>query len=155
MSNHQADDLFVETLGRSFEGRTFLALKPVSIKTRLIKDIDQGALIEGFDPYNPRIFRDGDIIARAKLGKTGDKEALYIVSTETENAERKSGAKESFLECRISFLPDMKYEEGKVIEFDEQLSSKLLILSDGVPVALGKIVDYDDEACVYITRKLV
>ncbi len=154
MSNHQADDLYIETLGRSDNSRAMLSLKPLSIKPKQIKDIKRGTLIEGFDPYNLRIYRGDRIVARAKLGRIGDKEALYIVSSQTEEPKYNIGSKAKLLECRVSFLPDAEFAKGDVLEFDEPLSQKLLILLDGKPIALGKVVEYDDEAWVYVEREL-
>jgi hypothetical protein len=152
MSNHQADDLFVETLSISDSSRAMLILKPIVIKSKQIKKISKGMLLEGFDPFNLRIFHSGRIIARAKLGRIGEKEALYIVSSDSEEFAHKPGDREHLLEGRFTFLPETDYDKGAVIELDEPVSDKILLLSDQKPVAVGKLVDYNDEVLISITR---
>ncbi len=154
MSNHQSDDLFIETLSRSDTDRLMLSLKPVSIKPKQLKKIEKGMLIDGFDPYNLRIISQGDVIARAKLGKIENREALYIVSASIEEPPAKLKGKSILLEARMSFLPDGEYSVGDVVEFDDPISQKILIVADTQPVALAELVEYDQEDWVHITRVL-
>jgi hypothetical protein len=154
MSNHQADDLFVETLNRADIERLLLILKPASIKPKLIKKLKTGMLIDGLDPYNLRIARGDEVVARAKLGRIGERETLHIVSTDNEALPLKPESKDVLLEARMVYLSQNSFEAGDIVEFDDPVSSRLLILADRYPVALGEIVEYEEEGWVHITRVL-
>ncbi len=155
MSNHQSDDLHIETLCRDNDKRPMLTLKPIKIKNKELQKIQEGALIEGFEPFNLRIVRSRKIVARAKLGRIGNKEAIHIVSLDEDaSIENDIDPKHKLLEGRVAYLSEDSFNAGDVIEFEEPISGRIVILADSHPVALGEIVDYDDEAWVRIIRVL-
>ena len=152
-NNHQADALRLEILGSNLAGRTWLALKQTHIAPKKLKKLEEGSLVDGFDPLHLRLIRDGRVIARAKLGRVGDREAMHIVSTASEPLYEAAPGKHRLLEARLRLLSSTReYTEGDLLEFDLPLSRDILLLADGRPVAIAEMVDYDDEPVLRIAK---
>jgi flagellar motor switch/type III secretory pathway protein FliN len=154
MSNRQADALRIEVLGGDLTDRTCLVLKTTHIASKRLKKLEEGSLIDGFDPLHLRIVHGDSVIARAKLGQIGRRESVHIVSLESQSLVAKTPPKHVRLEARLRLLPDADYAVGDLLEYDELLSRSIVILADGHPVALGEMVDYDNDVLIRITRVL-
>ncbi len=154
MSNRQADALRLDVLASEGIDRPYLALKPARISAKKFDKLREGDLIDGFDPLHLRVVHDGAVIARAKLGRIGRREAIHIVSTEREVLASGSSPRHRLLEVRLQLMGASALVRGDVIEYDEPLSRSLVILADRRPFALGEMVEYDGEPTVRITRML-
>ncbi len=153
MSNRQADALRLDVLASEGIDRPYLALKPARISAKKFAKLREGDLIDGFDPLHLRLVHKGAVIARAKLGRIGHREAIHIVSTEREEMVSGSSPRYHLLEVRLRLMAAAPVR-GDVIEYDEPLSRSLVILADRRPFALGEMVEYDGEPTVRITRML-
>ncbi len=156
MSNNlQADTLRLGVLGSDLVGRTWLALKRTHIAPKHLKKLEAGSLIDGFDPLHLRLIRDGHIVARAKLGRIGDREAVHIVSQRLEPLPDTAPGKHLLLEARLRLLSGVReYAEGDVLEFDLPLSREIVLLVDGRPMAIAEMVAYDEEPIVRVARMI-
>ena len=155
MSNHQADMLRIAVLGGDLSGQTWLALPPTHLPHKQLKKLAPGVLIEGFDPLRMRLVRDGEVIARAKLGHVGGQETLHIVASDsTPYASKRLPSKHALLEARLRVLGDRTYAVGEVVTFDDPLTGSIVLVADGVPVATGEIVEYADDVLVRIVQVL-
>jgi hypothetical protein len=155
MSNRQADALWIGVLGGDLNNRTYLALKTTHIAPQSLKNLKVGNLIERFDPLYLRIVRGTEVIARAKLGRIGRREAIHIVSLKPPlSSSVNIPSEHARLEARLRLLPDGDYAVGDLLEYDEPLSRSIVLLADGRPVALGEMVEYDNDVVVRITRVL-
>jgi len=154
-NNRQADTLRLDVLGSDLVGRTWLALKSTHIAPKKLKKLEEGSLIDGFDPLHLRLIRDSNVIARAKLGQVDGREAVHIVSTASEILHDATPGKHHLLEARLRLLSDTReYAEGDLLEFDLPLSREVLLLSDGRPIAIAEMVAYDEEPVLRITRMI-
>jgi len=155
MSDHQADPLRIDVLGRLLNDRTYLALKNTHIAPKKLKKLHEGSLIDGCDPLHLRIIRNGRIVARAKLGQINGNEVLHIVSTETEEIKTSAPGKHVILEGRIRLLPDEKsFATGEIIELESSIMPAILLLADARPVAIAEMVEYHDDAMLRIVKVL-
>jgi hypothetical protein len=152
MSNAQADALRIEMLGGYDERQRYLILKPIAIKPKQLKALKPGVLLGDLDPYHLRIVQGPSLIARAKLGRIGAHEAIHIVSTRPEPFPRPEKTDHHLMEVRLRTMPDAPLNEGEIIECDAPLFHTLLVTVDGVPTAMGELVEYDNEPMVRITR---
>jgi len=154
-NNRQADTLRLDVLGSDLVGRTWLALKSTHIAPKKLKKLEEGSLIDGFDPLHLRLIRDGQVIARAKLGQVNGREAVHIVSTISEPLHDSVPGKHRLLEARLRLLSETReYAEGDVLEFDLPLSREIILLADGRPIAIAEMVAYDEEPVLRITRMI-
>jgi len=155
MSNRQADGLRLGVLGHADAHRTYLALKPIRIKPRHRTKLAEGSVLEHLDPLQLRIVRDGHVLARARLGRVGEREAIHVVSTDPEPYIPDPAPRHPVLEVRLRIVGEGEhYGVGEVIEYDRPLSREMLVLIDGKPVAVAEIVECDHEPVVRITRML-
>jgi len=154
MSNAQADGLRIDVLGSQEKHRTFLMLKPATIKPKHVDRLVEGMLLGSLDPLHLRIVREGHILARARLGRIGSREAIHIVSTDPEPFPTPAKPKHRILEVRLKLITEGNFDVGSVIEYDEALSRDMLVLIDGQPYAMAEMVEYDNEPMVRITRML-
>jgi len=155
MSDHQADPLRIDVLGRRLNDRTYLALKNTHIAPKKLKKLREGSLIDGCDPLHLRILRNGRIIARAKLGQINGREVLHIVSVESEEPRVSAPGKHIILEGRIRLLPEeMIFAAGDIIELDASIMPAILLLADGQPVAIAEMVEYQDNALLRLVKVL-
>ena len=154
-NNRQADALRLDILGSNLAGRTWLALKQTHIAPKKLKKLEEGSLIDGFDPLHLRLIRDGRVIARAKLGRVGNREAVHIVSTLSEPLYDTAPGKHLLLEARLRILSNTReYTEGDLLESDLTLSREILLLADGRPIAVAEMIAYDDDPVLRVTRMI-
>jgi flagellar motor switch/type III secretory pathway protein FliN len=155
MSNRQADALHIEVLGGTCAERTCLTLKPTHLLTRQFKKLTVGSLIEGWDPLHLRIMREGNTIARAKLGRIAEHEAIHIVATqEPQSPPTNLPKKHRLLEGRLRLLSEETFEVGDVLEYTIPLSKHIVLVADSTAFGLGEMVEYDGDIAVRITRML-
>jgi hypothetical protein len=154
MSNRQADVLRIDVLGRETPERVVLGFKPAVITRKRLRKLEPGVLLEGLDPLHLRLMRQGRVIAHAKLGRIDRRETIHIVSTDVHDTIKVPDSKHRLLEGRLRLLDDSEYRAGDVQEFDEPLTHHIVLLVDHEPIALGELVEYDDEPIVRITRML-
>jgi len=132
-----------------------LTIKPIQISRKKLKKLHVGVLIDGFEPYNLRIISEGSVIARAKLGQIDGQEAIYIVdAAPTSSVYTQSSNKKIILEARIMHIEQNDFKQGEIITCTRPISTKILIVADSRPIAIGSIVDYDSEPYLYISRML-
>jgi hypothetical protein len=154
MSNAQADRLRIEVLSSQEKHRTFLMLKPATIKSKHVAHFTEGVLIGSLDPLHLRIVRGEHILARARLGRIDTREVIHIVSTDPEPLPTSAKPKHRILEVRLKLITEGVFSGGSILEYDEALSRDMLILIDGQPYAMAEMVEYDNEPMVRITRML-
>jgi hypothetical protein len=152
VSNAQADALRIDMLGGYDEHTCYAILKPSMISPRQLKRLNVGVLLAQTDPYHLRIVQGTTLIARAKLGRVGSREALHIVSTRPEPFPHTKDEEEHLVEVRLCTLPKDSIVQGEVIECDAPVLQTMLLLVDGIPVAMGEGVEYDNEPMIRIVR---
>jgi len=155
MSNRQADTLRLDALASDRAGQAYLTLKPARLAAKKIKKLHEGDLLDGLDPLHLRIIRDGQILARAKLGQIGGREAVHIVDTDPEPIDDTVLPKYVRIDVRLRLLTSSDdLAVGDVLEHDDPLSRSVVILADNAPLAIGEMVDYDGEAMIRVMRIL-
>jgi len=154
MSNAQADSLRIDVLGGVQPPRAYLALKPASLSRKQRERLQEGSVLERLDPFHLRVIRGKNILAWARLGRIGEREAIHIVSTDPEIFPEVP-KKHHLLEVRLRLVGEEDpFRTGEVIEYDRPLSREMLVLIDHEPVAVAAITECDHEPVVRITRML-
>jgi len=154
MSNAQADSLRINVLADRGNKQIYLMLKPAAIRSKEISKLTEGSLLSALDPLHLRIVRGDQILARARLGRLGIHEAIHITSIHPEQLLSPLRKKEHLLEVRLRIVSEGIFEKGAVIEYSEPLTQGLLVLIDKEPVAIARIVEYDNDPMLQITRML-
>jgi len=154
MSNAQADSLRIDVLGNARPPRAYLALKPATLSRKQREKLQVGSVLEDLDPFHLRVIHGPNVLARARLGRIGEREAIHVVSTDP-HAFPGTPGKHHLLEVRMRLVgEDDVFRTGEVIVYDQPLSKEMLVLLDGTPIAMAEIVECDHEPVVRIVRML-